>query len=81
MALGNILFINLNIKTLVLCKIILFKGNNLKLKKIGAVWAKKAEKVIILTIFFCTKNSGCKSLSPAWPQIFTQYIRYGYTNE
>ena len=64
-AINNILLINLYINTLVLCKAILHKGNNLSFRKIGAVLAKKAEKVIILTIFFCTKNSGCKSLSPA----------------
>ena len=43
-------------KTLVLCKTILLKGNNLSFEKIEAVWAKKAEKVIILTIIFCTKK-------------------------
>ena len=64
-AIGNILFINLYINTLVLCKTILHNSSNLSFRKIRAVWAKKAEKVIILTIFFCTKNSGLKSLSPA----------------
>ena len=53
---------------LVLCKTILHKGSNLSFRKIGAViqyGPKTVEKVIILTIFFCTNNSGFKSLSPA----------------
>ena len=63
------LFINLNIKTLVLCKTILFRGNNLKFKKIGAVWAKKAEKVITLTNFFSAlKIVGVKVCHPHHPK-------------
>ena len=41
-----VLFINLYINTLVLYKTILHKGSNLSFRKIGVVWAKKAEKVI-----------------------------------
>ena len=45
---------------MVLCKIILLKGNNVIFKKIGAVWAKKAEKLIVLTIFSALKIVGVK---------------------
>ena len=37
-AIGNILFINLYSNTLVLCKTILHKGNNVSFRKNGAVY-------------------------------------------
>ena len=62
------LFINLYIKTLVLGRTILFKGNILSFENIGAVWAKKAEKVIILTIFSALKIMDVKVGHPHDPK-------------
>ena len=50
----------------------LHRGSNLRFRKIGALWAKKAEKVLFLLFFSALKIAhGYKILSPAWPQSST----------
>ena len=49
--------------------------NILRLEKIGNVWAKYDEDVIIPTTLFWTLNKELIYLSQVWPQTSMQYVK------